>query len=254
MSSVPLLELQNVGFWYNGRQVLKGVSFQVQEGDYLGILGPNGSGKTTLLKIMLGILSPQEGSVRARGKEVLAGGDFSVFGYVPQHASHAEFRFPVTVRELVSSGRVPQLPLFGRFKDADRKMVEQSMRTVGILELQNRRVDDLSGGERQKAFIARALAGNPKILILDEPLTGVDTASQELFYDFLRDLNEVFRITIILVSHDVDVLAQQVKSILCLRHELLYYGSSSDLTKEELVEKLYGSKVKFFPHKENHHA
>ena len=169
-------------------------------------------------------------------------------GYVPQRISRGDFHFPATVEEIVTSGRTAQRGLLKWFNREDKKVIEEAMETTEITKYRNRSMSKLSGGEQQKVFIARALAGKPKILILDEPVVGVDITSKEKFYAFLQKINQQFGLTIIFVSHDIDVIAHQVKSVLCINRELVCHGSPKEFIKEEFMEKLYGKKVKFILH------
>ncbi len=243
------IEVENVSFRYDGGSVLENVTFSVNAGEYLGIIGPNGGGKTTLLKIILGLLEPTTGTVKIFGNEVRKSRKpLLQIGYVPQRISRGDFHFPATVEEIVTSGRTAQRGLLKWFNREDKKVIEEAMETTEITKYRNRSMSKLSGGEQQKVFIARALAGKPKILILDEPVVGVDITSKEKFYAFLQKINQQFGLTIIFVSHDIDVIAHQVKSVLCINRELVCHGSPKEFIKEEFMEKLYGKKVKFILH------
>jgi len=243
MSDNACIEVGDVNFHYNGNPVLEHVSFSVKSGEYLGIIGPNGGGKTTLLKIILGLLRPDSGVVKIFGQKSDELEKRYRIGYVPQKASQAEFYFPATVEEIVRSGRTARAGLFRRYKEEDYKAVEKAMKIAGIAEKSGCLISKLSGGERQRVFIARTLAGEPKILILDEPAVGVDIASQEKFYAFLSYLNRELGITIIFVSHDVGVIADEVNTVLCLNHRLICHGSPERFIKEEFLEEVYGKKV-----------
>ena len=236
-----IIELKDVSFRYNGGAVLEDVSFSVSKGEYMGIIGPNGGGKTTLLKIILGLLRPAEGDVSVSlGKNEI--------GYVPQRASSYHLRFPATAEEIVRSGRTARLGLLGRFGKKDAEAVDKALETTGISSLRRRLIGNLSGGEVQKVFLARAFAGEPKMLILDEPEVGIDIAGQEEFYTFLDKLNQESGLTIIFVSHDIELISHSVKSVLCLNRRLLCHGSPREFIKEEYIDQLYGKKVKFIFH------
>lgn len=242
-SPAPCIEVEDVSFHYNGTTVLEQVSFTVSSGEYLGIIGPNGGGKTTLIRIILGLLMPQSGTVRIFGNEVRRTEKKCGIGYVPQRAAQAEFYFPATVHEIVKSGRTAQVGPFRRYRQEDHRAIDKAMEITGVTGLKDRLISRLSGGERQRVFIARTLAGESKILILDEPAVGVDIASQENFYRFLSYLNSELKITIIFVSHDVSVIAQEVKTVLCLNHSLICHGLPENFIKEEFLEEVYGKKV-----------
>ncbi len=247
-NTTPLIDVRNLGFRYGAIPVLEDITFTVSAGEYLGVIGPNGGGKTTLIKILLGLLPPTSGSVKIFGTDVREFRERYTIGYVPQQLAHAEFQFPATVREVVASGRVPRVGMLRSFDRADRDAIARVMGVAEVRHLSDRRIGDLSGGERQKVFIARALAGEPTVLILDEPTVGVDVAAQGKFYAFLADLNENHGITIIFVTHDIDVIAREARSVLCLNHGLICHGSPKDFIKEEFMERLYGRKMQFIHH------
>lgn len=169
-------------------------------------------------------------------------------GYVPQKASQADTQFPATVEEVVRSGRTPNLGLFKYFKAKDKNAVKKALEISGIYHLRQRLMSKLSGGERQKVYIARALAAEPDILILDEPTIAIDVASQNQFYQFLGSLNKSQKLTVIIVSHDIDVVAKEVSSVVCLNRGLVCHGTPAEFIKDEYLEKLYGKKVKFILH------
>jgi len=236
------LEVENVSFQYDGNFILENITFSVENGDYLGIIGPNGGGKTTLLKIILGLLKPLSGTVKTLTLHHI--------GYVPQRIAMGDFHFPATVEEIVASGRTARRGLLKWFNQEDKMAIEKAMEIIEITKYRNRLISQLSGGEQQKVFIARALAGEPKILILDEPTIGVDITSQEKFYAFLQKINQDLGLTIIFVSHDIDVVAHQAKSVLCLNHKLVCHGSPRQFMKKEYLEELYGKKAKFILHRD----
>jgi len=243
------IEVQNLNFSYNGNSVLENVSFSVKDGEYLGIIGPNGGGKTTLIKIILGLLKPDTGSVKIFGKDIKTFKERALIGYVPQRISQSIPQFPATVEEIVRSGRTARVGLFKRFSEQDKIAIEKAMETADVVKHRARLINELSGGERQRVFIARSLAGEPKMLILDEPSVGVDIAAQEKFYTFIEDLNQNHGLAIIFVSHDIDVVAHEVKCLLCLNKSLVCHGLPREFMKEEYLEKLYGKKVKFILHR-----
>ncbi len=221
---IPAYSLKNIGFSYGKNVVLDGVTAEIPVGDYLGIIGPNGGGKTTLLKILLGLVQPTEGSVELFGTQIEGSEYRKHIGYVPQSANAIGLHFPATVEEIVQSGRTPLQGFFASFTKADRKAVKSALEVAGVTHLARRRLAELSGGERQRALIARALAAEPKVLILDEPTSAIDAQSQEQFYDFLHTLREKLKLTIILVSHDIDVVSHEVDQVLCLNRHMVCHG------------------------------
>lgn len=246
--SYSCIEVSNISFSFRQTLVLTNISFQVQCGDYLGIIGPNGGGKTTLLKLILGILKPTSGSIRVFGSNPFQHSNPHVLGYVPQRISIGGNYFPATVAEVVRSGRTGHVGMMRQFSEEDEKIVSKALEVGGIVDLRDRVLSDLSGGQRQRVFIARALARQPKILILDEPTIGVDIAAQEKFYDFLAGLNRNHQLTVILVSHDIDVIAKQVKYVLCLNTMMICHVKAQDFVRQDFLQKLYGEHVKFVVH------
>lgn len=242
------IELKNVTFWYQNSLVLDDISVTIEEGDYVGILGPNGSGKTTLLKVMLGLVTPATGQVEIFGEPIEKFKHRSWVGYVPQRVAAGDWQFPATVEEVVRSGRTPKVGVFQFFNKEDYAACEKAMKIAEVVDVRKRRIGQLSGGQRQRVFIARALAAEPRVLMLDEPTVGVDVARQETFYAFIKQLNEEHNITIIFVSHDIDVAVQEAKTILCLNKELVCHVASHDFINKEYLEKLYGEKGKFILH------
>lgn len=247
MTKRNCIEVREVSMSFNGTTVLENITFSVEEGEYLGIIGPNGGGKTTLFKIILGLLRPTGGEVRIYEEPVQRFTNRHLIGYVPQRAI-SEIYFPATVEEIVRSGRTARLGLLKWLSREDRKAVEKAMEITDVTAFRGKLIGHLSGGERQRVFIARALASEPRILILDEPDVGVDVTSQEKFYSFIEDLNAKFGITVLLISHDIDVVAHQVKSVLCLNKRLVCHGSPKKFISEEYMQELYGKKVKFILH------
>ncbi|MFZ2831935.1 MAG: metal ABC transporter ATP-binding protein [Minisyncoccia bacterium] len=244
MPPEPYIELDNVSFAYDTTPVLQNLSFTIRKGEYLGIIGPNGGGKTTLIKIILGLLHPTEGTIKLFGKERHHFKEKHRIGYVPQRVTQADKDFPATVFEVVKTGRIARLGFFERFTKKDIAVVEHAMELSGIARYRDTLVGNLSGGERQRVFIARALASEPDVLILDEPTVGVDIGAQKTFYDFLASLNRDQNLTIIFISHDVDVVSQETKTVLCLNHNMVCHGFPQDLLNEHILEKLYGNHSK----------
>jgi len=232
----PFINFENVTFSYKKEPVLKKVNFFIEKGDYFAILGPNGSGKTTLLKIMLGVLLPDKGKVFLKGVSTKKIKDFSFIGYVPQHAAQAKFQFPVSAKEIVVSGRISRLNLFAGLTEKDKAAVDKAIRITGIESYQEKKMDELSGGQRQKVFIARALAGEPSILALDEPFSGVDAPSKTDFYNLLQKFNQELKVTVFLTSHDIDEVLKEAKNILFLNQSVVYQGPSKGFDRTTVQE------------------
>ena len=242
------IDVIGVNYKYNGNTILENIEFSVPVGEYMGIIGPNGGGKTTLIRIMLGLLKPETGQLNFFGQPDEDFRERHLIGYVPQRAAHEEFYFPATVEEIVKSGRTSKIGLFRRYSAADKLAVTQAMEAADIIDYRKRLIAELSGGERQRVFIARALAGEPKILILDEPEVGVDIVSKDRFHSFLKHLNKDMQITILFISHDVGAIAHEVSDILCLNIRLICHGSPKQYIKEDFLAQVYGKKVKSIYH------
>ncbi len=214
-SVTPLFALDHVSFVVAGKEILSGLTLEIHRGEYIGIIGPNGGGKTTLLRLLLGLEQPTHGTISSHIENVN-------IGYVPQRVSGDVF-FPATVQEIVASGIVRSTSRH----DAERRM-HAAMKTTGIAQHRSQRIGTLSGGERQRVMIARALAGDPDVLFLDEPTSAIDPASQEAFYELLRDLHRK-GLTVVIVSHDTDAIAHEVQRVLCLNRHLVCHGDPADV-------------------------
>ncbi|OGY85508.1 MAG: zinc ABC transporter ATP-binding protein [Candidatus Kerfeldbacteria bacterium RIFOXYA2_FULL_38_24] len=241
----PIIELKKVWFAYKTEPVLTDINLQIKPGEFLGIVGPNGGGKTTLLKLILGLLTPTKGSVHLDAEP-------AQLGYVPQNVITGERHFPATVAEVVAMGRYAQAGLWHRLSKKDHQLVNNALEQVTMLDYRNRLINDLSGGQQQRVFIARALVAKPKILILDEPTAGVDSKAQERFYALLHQLHADFNLTLVLVSHDLDLVAKATTVIACVNQSLLYCGSPTVFKDNRIIEQVYGFNVKRIHHQ--HHA
>jgi zinc transport system ATP-binding protein len=240
--SKPAVTIDNLSVFYGQTSAIADVCLKIQDGDYLGIIGPNGGGKSTLLKAILGLVPISSGTVQIFGKESRCHG--TTVGYVPQFAT-MDKNFPITLIEVVLTGRIKSgLSPFFRFSTKDKAIAYNILDHVGISHLANRQISELSGGEFQKMLIARALATSPKLLLLDEPTASVDAGSQAQIYHLLEELNK--NMTIIIVTHDLLAVSSQVRSLACLNRKLVYHGEP-ELT-ENVVNHLYGCPVDLIAH------
>lgn len=246
--SENLIEIDNVSFAYAKELILKDIKFAVHRGDYLGIVGPNGGGKTTLLKIILGLLTPTSGQVRLFGQPSHHFKLRSKIGYVPQNIATTERQFPATIEEIVTMGRYAHVGMLRRLQLADRTIITRSLEQVGMSSYRQQLIGDLSGGQQQRVFIARALAAEPEILLLDEPTAGVDAHHQEQFYALLRELNLSLNLTLVLVSHDLDVIAKETTELACINQTVTYHGPPTEFVGSDLVAEVYGSRVQRIKH------
>jgi zinc transport system ATP-binding protein len=242
------VQLVDISFAYDGKTVLKDVNLAISPGSYVGVIGPNGGGKTTLLKIVLGLLKPTKGQVLLFGQNQQDFHEWPKVGYVPQRVGNSDNNYPETVESVVAMGLLGKKGLYKHFQTEDYKQVKSVLTEMGLTQLKSRLIGNLSGGQQQRAYIARALVSNPQILFLDEPTTGIDLESQEEFYDILRHLNRDRNLTIVVVSHDVDVIVNEVTELVCLNQKLVYHGHPKQFLKTEYLEKLYGKNVKLILH------
>ena len=230
MTGQAVIELEDVWAGYESDRVLESVNFRMEAGDYVGLIGPNGGGKTTLVKVILGLIKPERGVVRVMGVSPEKGRHF--IGYVPQ-IQQSDKAFPIRVWDVVSMGRLkPSLLSNFTLSAADKKVIERSLNQMDILDLAKRSINELSGGQRQRVTIARALAAEPKILLLDEPTSSVDSRSSSQMYDLLAELNK--SISILLISHDLTAISTYVKTIGCVNHRLIYNGQK-EITNEMMT-------------------
>ncbi len=236
-----VIELKDVWVHYNEMIILEGIDLVVEPHDFLGIIGPNGGGKSTLLKVMLGLVKPSRGTVRVLGDTPKrARRDI---GYLPQY-SLIDMEFPMSVWDVVLTGRLGHTGLLKRYSENDKKAAYNALEEVDMLDYRDRQIGKLSGGQRQRVFIARALAGEPKLLLLDEPTTGIDSIIQEEFYELLNKLKE--KMAIVMVSHDISAVSVYVDKIACLNHRLFYHNSK-ELASDDL-EAAYQCPVELIAH------
>ncbi len=225
-----VIEMRGVWAGYERDTVLENVNLTVHELDFVGLIGPNGGGKTTLLKVLLGLLPPASGEVRILKRPVHEGRRF--IGYVPQQGVF-DREFPISVWDVARMGRLGSRRIFRRYTSADDAIVAEALRSVGMLDLRGRAIGDLSGGQRQRVYIARALAGQPKILLLDEPTASVDPQISTSIYELLSVLNA--QTTILLISHDMSAVSSYVKTVGCVNRHLFYHAER-ELSPEMLAQ------------------
>ena len=247
-SATPVVRLRGVSVVRDDLAVLQDIDLDVGPGDALGIIGPNGGGKTTLLRVMLGLEKPTRGAIDLFGQPIASFRDWRRLAYVPQNATHFDPTFPASVEEVVLLGRVPARGLFHWLTDEDRETAAWAIEHCGLKGYEGRRVGRLSGGEKQRVFIAKALAAKPDLLVLDEPTTGVDRESQRRFYALVRDMNEEHGITVVLVSHDLGVVSAHLHRVVCLNRTLFYDGDPSAVDIDEILARLYGGEPRAMAH------
>nr|WP_287195681.1 metal ABC transporter ATP-binding protein [Syntrophothermus sp.] len=242
-----VLELQDVSFAYGAQMVLEDVSLAVRRGDFLALVGPNGSGKTTLVKLILGLLKPLKGSVLLFGTEIGRFREWCRVGYVPQRPGF-DPGFPATVEEVVAAGRFGRAGLARKLRREDWRAVEEALDLVELSHLRRRPVTRLSGGQQQRVFIARALAGEPELLVLDEPQVGLDGRALDNFYRLLGYLNQGKGMTLLLVTHDTGVVGRWVNRVACLNRTLVCHGAPGEILTPGVLSSLYGMGVRPVAH------
>lgn len=233
-----LISISHVTYFTNGIKILEDIDFEINQGCYLGIIGPNGAGKTTLLRLILGIIRPNSGEIKIEGVEPEEYLKHEPIGYLPQRISQTIYEMPITVEELVRSG----------INKYNRDNVNWAMDLFRISKLRKKSLKELSGGERQKAFLARALVVKPRILLLDEPTTGIDPNAKDDLLEILERLNREFGVSILVVTHDIATFAHESKCILCLNKRMVCLGEPQRILKEEYMKLLYPTNT-VFPHK-----
>lgn len=231
-----IIDVKNLTY----KDILQDISFEILRGEYIAIIGPNGGGKSTLMKLLLGLINPNSGNIKLFGTKQSSFKQYYKIGYVPQRATLIDTSFPITVQEVINLGLAYKSSLFSRISKNDYSKIESIMEKIEITDLRNRRISELSGGQRQRVMIARALISNPEILILDEPNTGVDTHSQAKFYELLKKLNKEDNITILFVTHDLGVIVNDIKRVLCINQTLLSCHTPNEILNNKQMSKLYG--------------
>jgi len=241
----PVIKLERVTFSYNGEPVLADVNLSVQPNEFVWIVGPNGGGKTTLLKLMLGLLRPQQGKISVFGASPQASA--RRIGYMPQHAQ-LDLHFPVTAMDIAMMGRLSGSLHAGPYSAADRRAALAALAQVGLEGLKRRALGELSGGQQRRLLIARAIASEPELLVLDEPTAHLDRVVERELYAILRELNQ--RLTIVMVSHDPAFVSDFVQQVVCVNRSVAVHPTTT-LAGEAMLE-LYGAPKRLVRHDQHH--
>lgn len=244
-SDAPILRAENLGVRYESGIALENATFELNLGERLAVVGPNGAGKSTLLKVIAGVLSPTEGHVQIFGNE--PGGHICI-AYVPQR-NQVDWSFPVSVADVVMMGRVGQLGLFRNPKSSDWELVNEALEVVRMTHLAKRQISQLSGGQQQRMFIARALAQEAELMLMDEPLTGLDINSQEEVFGILDKLKGQ-DVTVMVSLHDLKVAAQRFERVMLLNHQMLAIGNPDSVLNPENLVAAYGGHLHLIPTEE----
>jgi len=234
----PILRVQHLNLTYEGGVALQDVTFELTSGERMAVVGPNGAGKSTLFKIIAGLLKPDSGMVSVFGA---APSGHICISYLPQH-SHVDWNFPVTVSDVVMMGRTRKIGFLRWPSASDREFVSLALRTVGLNELSQRQISQLSGGQQQRMFIARALAQEADLMLLDEPVTGLDTPSQEELFTVLESLKKE-KVTVMFALHDLKLAARRFDRVMLLNHRLVGIGKPVEVFTREHLSKAYGEHI-----------
>ncbi len=235
----PIVELKGVACGYDGTPVLHDVSLRVTRGDFVGLLGPSGSGKTSLLRAVLGAIDIYEGEVMVEGVSITQ--KRPPIGYVPQLET-IDWNFPVTVKQVVMMGRTSNTPLFPWFRREDKERAQQIMERLGIAHLASRHIRELSGGQQQRAFLARALVSSPRLLLLDEPTSGVDIKTRDEVMHLLDELNHQ-DVTIIMTTHEINAVAAHLPWVVCVNGGIVAEGPPNRVFTPEILKRTYNAEL-----------
>jgi zinc transport system ATP-binding protein len=239
-----LLEMQSVSVAYEDNIALQDVNFVVNESDFTGVIGPNGGGKTTLLKVILGLIKPIKGKIVFNSKLI----NGNSIGYLPQ-ISTGDVNYPVTVTDVILSGMMIRKKIISRMSAADKNRAKGIIEELGLSGMEHSSLNELSGGQLQRVFLGRAIIGDPKLLLLDEPGNFVDSTFENDFYEKLRVLNN--RMAILMVSHDIGIISSHVRSYACVNKKL-HFHPSSEISNEQLLA--YGCPIQLITHGEVPHT
>ena len=235
----PILDVRHLTVRYNGRVALEDITFHLHQAERVAVVGPNGAGKSTLFKVVSGVLAPSSGEVKIFGSRPLG---HVCIAYIPQR-SQVDWNFPVNVADVVMMGRSAKLGPLNWPHKKDWEHVHRALETVELSDLATRQINQLSGGQQQRMFIARALAQEAELMLMDEPLTGLDTPSQESLLDLLDTLRDQ-HVTVLVATHDLEQAARHFDKILLLNHRLVAFGSPTSVLQTENLLRAYGGRLR----------
>lgn len=238
---VNVLSVRDLSISYNSIEALSGLSFEVGSGDYVGLVGPNGSGKSTLIKSILGLVKPSKGAITLFGQDASVSRPWSRIGYLPQKMNTFSPHFPSSVREVVALGLISRKTFPRRIVKSDDSTIRHMLELLNITDIANKLIGELSGGQLQRVFIARALINDPEFVILDEPTTALDPETRENFFSLLRDINRDRHVTIILVTHDIGTIGAYASKLLYLDKKVIFYGSFDEFCISDTMSQFFGS-------------
>ncbi|MCP4711257.1 MAG: ABC transporter ATP-binding protein [Planctomycetes bacterium] len=236
-----VVTFKDVSFAYDNHQVLNNVNLELTQRDFISIVGPNGSGKTTILKLILGLITPQKGNITVLNKSPQNA--CAQVGYVPQH-SQVDPHFPVNVTDVVLMGRLGHARSLGPFRSTDHDLAQNAIKQMDLDDLKTQSFSTLSGGQRQRVLIARALAGQPQLLLLDEPTSNLDLAAEIQLHQYLDKISR--QTTVIIVSHDIGFVTEYVRTVVCVTHHVQIHHTH-EMTGD-FIQKMYGADIKLVCH------
>lgn len=243
------LEVEQLSFSFAETEVLRDVSFAIEAGDYVGLVGSNGAGKSTLLRLILGELAPSRGSVRLYGLPIEKFNHWERIGYIAQKNADLNPSFPATVLEVVQANLYRSIGVGRPVRAEHKRRALEALELTGTANLYKRRIGELSGGQQQRVFLARALVNKPDFLILDEATTGIDERSQGLFYDLLEELKCEMQLSILMVSHDISAVTAHANRLFCLGAEGFFEHDLKEELDQDFFSRLYGYPVKMDIHR-----
>ena len=219
-----IIKINKLGYNYGEGWILHDLSVEISQGDFVAVIGPNGAGKSTLLRLLAGILQPTSGEIELYGTPLPQFKAWEKIGYVPQNPAKQHRDFPISVKEVIGLGLLCGSSMFQKISRAGKARVETMLERFYLQELAHRKIGELSGGQQQRVFLARAMVRQPELLLLDEPATGVDPDAKIELYRMLRDINRELGVTIVMVSHDLELAAEVAHNALCLDHDACFWG------------------------------
>lgn len=252
MAQEKIVELSNITVKYGEKVALSKINLDIVQGEFIGVIGPNGSGKTTLLKLILGLLKPTSGKIEIFGKQGrLTGRRRSKIGYIPQNPELDRY-FPIKVIDVAMMGRYARYGFFRNPGREDKKIVIESLEKVGMSDYVNTPFGHLSSGQQQRVAVARVLAQQPEMLLLDEPTANIDMGTQEIIMSLIDEIHRIQQITTFYIAHEINVLSRYVDRIICLNQSIYKIGAPDEVLNEEMLSNLYKVKVTIFSHNGHH--
>ena len=221
---MKIIKLKDLSFDYGDGWVFHKLNIEIDEGDFVAVIGANGAGKSTLMKMLAHLVPPTMGTIEYYNQDIKDFNQWNLIGYVPQNPGKSGLDFPVSVEEVVTMGLLQPQSILHRTTEEDRQRIDKVLDFFELTDLRKRRMGELSGGQQQRVFLARAMVKNPKILLLDEPSTAMDSKTKTALYDYLQRLNKEKGVTVVMVSHDLELASHSAKSALCLDHGVCFWG------------------------------